>query len=577
MLRLKKLSHNYLGIIKEFPVSITLFLAGTIVLAFQFTYSNSGSFVYAQLLPFIIIFLYLFSLGTLLCESMHRYGKSLDSDYSIKSAKNIIRYTTIILISFVVSVTCPFFYMIYYNNHASDTLSLILHDYLLMEIAACYGVCCICLIIYYFYKKSAESFETYCAKAFGGLMKGFVVYGIIAIGVMVIIGIFDTLILDTYEYDLLERVEILLLGLVLYPCTLAGLSKTQNKLSAFAKIVLSYVFTSILMIAFLIIYIYIFKIIITRHFPSNEVFSILTALFTCGLPIWTMAMGCCEDKFKRYFKLMPFLFVPFIILQIMCIYMRVHSYGLTLSRYAGIALIVFEIAYFIMYSYSFLSKKDFTCSLLFMLMATAFLCLLIPGTNYKSAILASQKAKIEDYLSSGTQSDNYIKHNAYEAYKTIKDSCGYKGQKYINSVLSEGEISDIKDYSDYEYDSTSSYFVISANNDIKQLDIEGYSVLNVYDFTYYDFTESEYDLTDFPVIYDDEELGRIDILALINKLMEIDQKDLGNEDELCSEAIKEEIPLKDGGKLIITYLYLSGDYDKDQPLESLDLQFYLLK
>ena len=172
------------------------------------------------------------------------------------------------------------------------------------------------LTIYFFYKRSKESFEAYLGKAFCGLMKAELVYGIIAIGTALVLWAFDTLIVDIDNLDLFLRIETVLVALVQFPCAIAGLSKTENRLGKFAKVILSYVFTSIEDIAFVIIYIYIIKILITWSFPSNQVFTILTALFSVGVVIWTMAQGCCDEALRKPLKIMPFLFIPFIVLQI---------------------------------------------------------------------------------------------------------------------------------------------------------------------------------------------------------------------------------------------------------------------
>ena len=81
---------------------------------------------------------------------------------------------------------------------------------------------------------------------------------------------------------------------------------------------------------------------------------------------------------------MPFLFIPFIALQIMCLYMRVADYGFTRSRYFGLAFIVFEVMYFVMYCIDFFGTKDITFSLIFMVIAMTFIVLVVPFTNYKS-------------------------------------------------------------------------------------------------------------------------------------------------------------------------------------------------
>ena len=131
-----------------------------------------------------------------------------------------------------------------------------------------------------------------------------------------------------------------------YPCILVGFSKIEDEVSKFEKVMVTYVLPGLLALAYVIIYTYIIKMLVTWSFPKNQVFAILTTLFCFGVCIWTMAQGLYDDNLKKVFTILPLLFIPCIILQIMCLYMRIAPYGLTLQRYAGIAFVFFEIVYF---------------------------------------------------------------------------------------------------------------------------------------------------------------------------------------------------------------------------------------
>ena len=79
---------------------------------------------------------------------------------------------------------------------------------------------------------------------------------------------------------------------------------------------------------------YIIKIIVFKDMPSNQIFRILAALFILGCPIWTMVCNFKEDTIiDKINKLLPKLFIPFIILQIYSIGVRILENGITENRY----------------------------------------------------------------------------------------------------------------------------------------------------------------------------------------------------------------------------------------------------
>ena len=103
-------------------------------------------------------------------------------------------------------------------------------------------------------------------------MKAELVYAIIAIGSALIVFAFDELIFDTYRLNLSERVQILLIGLVQFPCAVMALSRTKDSISQFGKIVLTYVLTILESIAFVIIYVYIIKILRVEFYSNYYIF-----------------------------------------------------------------------------------------------------------------------------------------------------------------------------------------------------------------------------------------------------------------------------------------------------------------
>lgn len=581
MLGLKKLKSSYLSVLKEYPISIICFMIGTILFSIETCSSKSYSYYVDNGFHDVMLFFYLMVFGIVLCESIHQYKLHHENGYAFKNPMNLLMYTCIGGMSFIVSFGVAYFDHTFVADRQYNEFILLLYNNLLWEITLFYVITSLLVAIYYMFKGSGLSFELFCAKVFGGLMKTFIIYGILALGILMVLGIFSTLIWDFSDYNVIETVESLLIGIVLFPCCISAVSDTREDISKFTKVILSYVFTSLLAAAFFIIYIYIFKIVITWTFPSNEVFSILTALFVSGVVIWTMASGCCSDNMKKLFKFMPFLFVPFIILQIMCIYMRVHSYGLTLSRYMGCALIIFEIAYFVMYTASIVMNKRLTHSLIFMIIGALALCLFVPGINYRNMILISQKPYILAYLVDESDSSPEIKYKAYEAYWAVNSYCGYKGTKYINAYLTDSQIDDMRE-NGYEEDNVpeyvdNGYYNISCDHNIFPMDVSDFSSINHVEL-YYDFDEEDYDLTDMPITdTDNNEICRDDLSSLINELRSLEDANPDNLDDRYEDVISVPITLKDGSTFIINYIYIYGYKYEDEPIDNITIFGYILK
>ncbi|MCR5670528.1 MAG: DUF4153 domain-containing protein [Butyrivibrio sp.] len=565
MLVISKLKQSFEDAIKEHAFSVILFLAAIIVLAINEDGDLSKAFDLTTYLLFGL------SGGALLCESI-RLVCNKDKGFTIPLYSVIMALSFLVAFQFgLITLYAPVKRFFGDRHELFENLS--------RDLVICSIVTALCLTLFFFYKRSGECFETYTAKAFCGLMKAQLVYGIIAVGVALIIWAFNVLIFDTSRFDVLERVEILLIGLVEYPCVLVGLGKTGEEIGKFAKAILRYVFTALLAVSFVIIYLYIAKILITWKFPKNQVFSILAALFVCGFFIWTMAQGVGEGKMEKAFRILPFFFIPFIVLQIMCLYMRVSAYGYTASRYMGLALIIFEVIYYAFYIPVFIGKKDMMYVSLFIVCAASFIVLLMPGTNMYSVVTASQKKRIESCFSQGADAVLRDKKAAYEAYWTIKESGGFAGRHYLDKKLLKEQKEEIESYKALGGNDFSEDFYISAFNDDVKFDVSGFDTMYVVDNSFYrsEAPSGAVDVKRLKVTdKSGKELGYVDLEKIINKLIELDE--LGYEDSSEKDnAIKGEIPLSSGGVLYISYFSVSGNRNAEAEYDDIEITGYVLK
>lgn len=316
------------------------------------------------------------------------------------------------------------------------------------------------LAIYHMYKRLEDDFETYCIKAFCACFKSSIIYGLFALGIAIIVLIFEELIADTGHF--LSRAEIFLAAGIYVPMILSCLSKAGEEIGKFAKVVFLYVLQPILLAAFLIIYIYIFKIIFAMTLPSNVVFDILAFLFAIGMPIWTMAMAFndteYENKLSLLAKFVPYAYIPFIILQCICIGLRIKDYGVTEERYYAVALIVFEVIYFVIYILQVILKKNLIALNLFVACAMSVVIFVLPFVNVYDASLRSQMARLEQMLKIENPTD-MEKGSIYGLYHTIK-SMGGNGKLALEEKYSKEKIEMIVGYSEYNQYSYGNYYPV---------------------------------------------------------------------------------------------------------------------
>lgn len=241
--------------------------------------------------------------------------------------------------------------------------------------------------IHFCYKRTGIGFSEYVLKVFSNMMKAFIVFWLLSFGVLFITGIVDALLLDGYSYyD--GCFEILVVGLYLAPMCLSALRDMTNEPGTFLKTIVKYILLILSACGMAIVYLYVVKIILLWEIPSNEVFSIVSALFCLGMPVWLMAEYYKDNsRYYKVFSKLPYLFAPLMILQLYSMVVRIGQYGVTPGRYMGMMLILFEAA--ALFIWHFRKKKRERM--------LPFLCLLVviavfvPGINmYRISNLCQQ-------------------------------------------------------------------------------------------------------------------------------------------------------------------------------------------
>lgn len=579
MLWFKKLKEDARGIFKEHPasiISVFIFSVCTALLEDILNVKDHSSvwkiLTFIQTLSLGLIF------GFVLCESNYNYKKQIGKLHKLFEGKGSFVYFIVMAISLLLSIIHAYKEAYITSKDLSDSAELGIRFDIFYRFFWVYIAVCIISAWYFMYKKSGESFESYSVKAFLGSLKALAVYAVVAIGFLCIIWVFDSLIVS---FDYAATVELLIAALVGYPALLVGLSKMGESMARFSKVMVGYVFTGLLAVAAVIVYVYLLKIIFTWTFPSNEAYTITTSLFATGLVVITMAQGCTEGGLLKVLKISPLFFVPFIVVQIMCLSMRIGQYGITTRRYLGIMFIVFEVIYLIYYVYRLRKQEGIGGFLFPVALILVVIYYLVPGINVYAAITGSQKGVVMKYVvaaANGNEINSQEKAKAKSAYRQIENNGNAEGLRFLKEL--EEKYPDI-DFGD-ELGTSDSYYYedtfgndkeIYAYNDVDVIDVSRYKNLAVIS-THADDDGGEIDVTRFELKASNGQetsvVGYADLSFMVKELEAAYDND-GIEYDF-THAISTPVVTPDGGLLYLTRVYLRIGEDGD--VEYLDIDGY---
>lgn len=560
MLWVEKLKSDARGVLKEHPFSVCAFFVACVL-------TGINEDIYdAEFLELIYIFLFLMTPCFLVVET---------GNFSFK--ENNIKKSALNIISMVVSAVLSALYAFLVSFKRDDAVykdgSFYVPYTYLNRIVIVYLVITVCLAIYRMYKNSGLTLEKYSVRAFLGAVKAGFLYGVVAVGSLCLIFAFEALLFDL-KIELL--IEFILVGALLFPGVVIGLSKISDEMGKFSKVLMGYVLPAIVALACLIVYIYIIKIIVVRTMPSNEAFSIMTGIFVAGLFIWTTAQGCTEGKLHKYLLFFPIVFSPFIIIQIISLTMRIRQYGVTTSRYMGILLIVFETIYVVYYGLCRLKGNGVGGFLFVMLAAPFVIYYLIPGINVYSVVTRSQAKVIEKYLDA-SQNGEVTKElrSAKSALYSIKDQGSIEGQNYIEKLKGKYSKELIESINtpgyevDFEEDLCKDIYA-SVSNPV--VNVEGYKYLRSADVSIYD---GETDPSKVPVYehYDREKLlGTVNLKDIVDELEKLEDDDASSDEK--GKILDRVLPIENGAGI---YIYdLSIEVTKEGNLDSVSFHGYYL-
>lgn len=406
--------------------------------------------------------------------------------------------------------------------------------YISMYITVIY-VSLVCVAFYKLVKKNAIEMEKYFARVLFGLLKVWGLFFLLYGAVILILEIFNSLIADIDYWDLLSRIEILLIGFLFFPYSILTISDTREDNSRFTKGLLMYALMPCVLIATGIIYMYIIKIMASGEIPSNQVFRICAELFLLGGPVWLMSGVFLQERAEKkgvsvgiYGKIvnnMAYIYIPCIILEIICIGIRIANYGLTETRYMAVAAIIFQIIYVAWKPLMKLIKKEEGYEGLILVFLGMFLIgTIAPFVNMQKLSFLSQKARFEKAMEEGNMT---VANNVYDYFRF-----DIYGEEYLKENYTKEELSELKENiyqedpsaqsKDFEYVS----FYMQTSKQDEGLKIKGYT--NMYPFSYisdYEETYTMEDISEMVLEYgkNDSFQCNFDATAMVEKYIEMYQ------------------------------------------------------
>lgn len=374
-------------------------------------------------------------------------------------------------------------------------------------------------IIYLMINNSKEKTNKYLTNTATNLLKLGIVGIILNIGLMLILGLISTLLIEL-DYIVFTKLEIILFVLYYIPALIISLEIKPEEESKFIYALINYVSLPLVSIATLIIYIYLIKLLLTLKLPHTATFGTNAILLTLGIPIVLMSLSYEDNKLPyKVANKLKFLFIPLVILQVFSLSLRIYDYSITTSRYFGIILLILGIISLI------LLNKDNGNNYKIILLPCIILSLfsfVIPYINIFELPNYMQINRLKKILPQGKTYDNLTKEekdNIRSIYYTVSED------KYYPDYLSRDNLGkQIYNTPYIDEDEDINYYSNSNKIDVKNyVAIEEFNNSTNRNFTL-KVNKKDYDLTDFcKKLYNyNNKHYEVDTYLDNNKILELD-------------------------------------------------------
>ena len=340
--------------------------------------------------------------------------------------------------------------------------------------------------VYVLNKKSGQEIKKYLLSTFSNGLQVGIYYGVFCLGTLLLYGIIYLLFTkggSEIYFNLLE----LTFGLIFIPFVIGCFTNVKEDIAGFLKGLIKYVLFPISVIATILIYVYFAKIFISRDIPSNQIFPIIAILFVTAFPVLIISNEFnkeTENK-KRLNRIYGLIYIPFILMEIYSMGVRVSDYGLTVPRYMAFAYVAMQmvlIGLILFKDGKHLDKFLFAC-------IVATIIVTISPINSIKVSLMSQKGRFykamealdEKGLDGLSKDELRAIYNPYQYIIRFEDS--FEDERITPEV--KEQLYNIHlpmyDYNDYEY----KYY----NQRIDGFDTTNYS--KMYQVNYYQNNKDE--------------------------------------------------------------------------------------
>lgn len=309
------------------------------------------------------------------------------------------------------------------------------------------------------------------------------------IGIGMVVGAFVALILDGEGPDGIYRLFVLLGGGYYAPALINTITDMSGEHGKFIKKLIKNVFTPVMTFLLIIFYMFVVKITLEGTLLESEMFMALSWGFAVGVPVVLLRKNYDDnEKTKQFTNILIYAFIPFIVLQIIGMSIRVSNYGLTTSRYMGFVLIIFETIFIAL---SILKDAKYLKEILLVAFVMVIICVLSP-LNFIDMPIRSQVKRLEkEYKNTNFES------LSVEEKKEIKSIYLYiyrnDGEEFLKERFTEAELNLIEEYEipyedDYDENEELDLQYLRVRKDLDGADISEYRKIYSIDSIY---TEQE--------------------------------------------------------------------------------------
>ncbi len=512
---IKNYKNNYISFLYDYVITIVLLGLGSIVSVFVVDRYNIDEIFRSDLVTTIGLFV----AGSFFLETIYK------RENEKKPWKKIIIGEVIALdISILLTIIRSYSADIARVFNKQGILSSLVVDYI-GKFLCFYGIALVLISIYILVKRSTLEFHVYFARKAIGVLKLLGVLLVIHLVALMILAVYDCLVdsLDVWMY--IDQINVFFIGVIFLPFLIYILASPGEENSRFTKCIFNYILMPCVFASIGIVYLSIGKMIHEGAMPEREVFSICISFFMACAPVSLISYGFFKSEeektgkpmniYGKVVKYVPYGFIPFIIVEIIALGIRIGDFGLTENRYLGIIAIIFQIIYVLWCVFNL--NKDKLLIIATILIGITLVCPVINARELGFRVQKSllEKAVENDDLEVAIRIYDYLSRDIYgEEY--IADCTDWEDRNSLIQTFSD----ETKEEYYFGDEKKEAHIFVDSKPSEEGLKVEGFT--NVYNLYYSTTTTDDRLSEDNRVVTIDYEGGsfELDLTELIDKYIE---------------------------------------------------------